>query len=257
VQERKADLTRYYELKQARTAKGSEEATSNTPKDKLLETRSEEEEKLYVKLFTGRFKAPYNMYDRLPGCGPLRTGEHLDLNSDIYSLLFVSFINWELVKKCKAEVDDNENMEEKMLKKFAKQHREKEREMLEKRASLQEVKDAIKTQILKKATEEFNKELDKMVAEETEEEEETHDARQLRIRKLISGHSIQRADYLAQVLFVWITQMMLCVILVVEMVRKSVTDSNTLCMYPAGFWVVMSRFLCAIVLHMQLQGELT
>lgn len=96
-----------------------------------------------------------------------------------------------------------------------------------------------------------------MVAEETEEEEETHDARQLRIRKLISGHSIQRADYLAQVIFVWITQMMLCVILVVEMVRKSVTDSNTLCMYPAGFWVVMSRFLCAIVLHMQLQGELT
>lgn len=30
-----------------------------------------------------------------------------------------------------------------------------------------------------------------------------------------------------------------------------------MCQYPYNFWVIISRFMCAIVLHMQLQGELS
>ena len=30
----------------------------------------------------------------------------------------------------------------------------------------------------------------------------------------------------------------------------SVNDSNYLCQYPYNFWVIISRFMCAIVLHM-------
>ena len=118
------------------------------------------------------------------------------------------------------------------------------------------VSEVFKSVVKRKAKDEFNEELDKMVVEETDSEAEELDKRKLRIQNLISGHSIQRADYVAQVIFVWITQMMLCVILTYEMYINSIDDSNALCEYPTGFWVIISRFLCAIVLHMQLSGEL-
>jgi hypothetical protein len=68
---------------------------------------------------------------------------------------------------------------------------------------------------------------------------------------LVSGHVLQRADYLAQVIFVWMVQMVLCVILMYEII-----NGGTLTVYPNGFVVVVSRFLCAVVLHMSLQNEL-
>jgi hypothetical protein len=45
----------------------------------------------------------------------------------------------------------------------------------------------------------------------------------------------------------------LCVILTKEIVQNS---GETLANYPTNFWVIISRFVCAIVLHMQLQDEL-
>jgi hypothetical protein len=33
-------------------------------------------------------------------------------------------------------------------------------------------------------------------------------------------------------------------------------SGSTLASYPPNFWVIISRFICAIVLHMQLQDEL-
>lgn len=40
------------------------------------------------------------------------------------------------------------------------------------------------------------------------------------------------------------------------MVTLSFDDRNFLCQYPNNYWVIISRFMCAIVLHMQLSGEL-
>lgn len=117
-------MFRYYELKNAHK-KSIVEASLNPAEDKLLDNSKEEEEKLYIKLFTGRFKAPYHLYEREPGTGPLRTGTHLLLGEDMYSLMFVSFLNWDLVKKCTADNDEKEHLEEKMLKQFTKTHREK------------------------------------------------------------------------------------------------------------------------------------
>ena len=79
------------------------------------------------------------------------------------------------------------------------------------------------------------------------EDESPDEKKKKQLQKLISGHVIQRADYLAQVLFVWIVQMGLCVILTTEIVLQS---AETLSTYPQTFWVIISRFVCAIVLHM-------
>ena len=119
-------MFRWNELKTARkkglpvSPSNAVEASLNPAEEKLIDNETfdptAEEEKLFKKLFTGETKAPYHLYDRDPGTGPLRVGTHLDLGADMYSLLFVSFINWELVKKCTHENDETEHLKEKMLK---------------------------------------------------------------------------------------------------------------------------------------------
>jgi hypothetical protein len=199
VQDRKADMLRWHELKTAREKGTSVEPMQpsiNSAEEKLLETEGaeNEEERLHKKLFTGLTKAPYCQYDRDPGCGPLRIGEHLLLGEDMYSLLFVSFFNWELVKKCNEENEETEHLKEKMLKQFAKAHKERERASLDKKSTMSIMKNVLKKQI----EEERDAILDKMVADETDEDHnEELTIRQQRIRNLISGHSIQRADYIA------------------------------------------------------------
>lgn len=116
------------------------------------------------------------------------------MGEDMYSLLFVSFFNWELVKKCNEENEETEHLKEKMLKQFAKAHKERERASLDKKSTMSIMKNVLKKQI----EEERDAILDKMVADETDEDHnEELTIRQQRIRNLISGHSIQRADYIA------------------------------------------------------------
>jgi len=43
----------------------------------------------------------------------------------MYSLLFVSFFNWELVKKAEADHEEQEHASEEMIKKFIKEKKEK------------------------------------------------------------------------------------------------------------------------------------
>lgn len=81
--------------------------------------------------------------------------------------------------------------------------------------------------------------------------EDDAEEEKLKISALESGNVIKRADYLAQVLFVWIMQMLLCIVLIDEIIfgdgmREGIAS------YP-GYWVVISRFVCCIVLHMALQ----
>lgn len=93
-----------------------------------------------------------------------------------------------------------------------------------------------------------------MVNEWGEDEEEVKEEDRRRAR-LISGHVVQRADYLSQVIFVWFVQMLLCAILLWEICRGP--DMPTLIgAYPANYWLIISRFVCAIVLHMSSQGML-
>ena len=47
--------------------------------------------------------------------------------------------------------------------------------------------------------------------------------------------------------------MLLVILLISELVRSY---AETLGVYPPTYWVVISRFICGIVLHMQLQDEL-
>ena len=54
-----------------------------------------------------------------------------------------------------------------------------------------------------------------MVNEWGEDEEEVKEEDRRR-KRLMSGHVIQRADYLSQVVFVWFVQMLLCFVLIWE-----------------------------------------
>lgn len=71
----------------------------------------------------------------------------------------------------------------------------------------------------------------------------------------MAGHVVQRADYLAQVIFVYLVQMLLCVILLNE-IMFGPDVMTTLGAYPNNYWLIISRFVCAIVLHMCCQDEL-
>jgi hypothetical protein len=94
-----------------------------------------------------------------------------------------------------------------------------------------------------------------MVNEWGEDEEEVKEEDRRR-KRLMSGHVIQRADYLSQVVFVWFVQMLLCFILSWEILFGP--DRSTLIgAYPADYWLIVSRFVCAIVLHMSSQGMLS
>ena len=64
----------------------------------------------------------------------------------------------------------------------------------------------------------------------------------------------KRALYLSQVIVVWSSQMLLSVLLTYEILSSS--NFEVLSAYPSSMWIVVSRFICAIVLHMCLQDEL-
>ena len=94
-----------------------------------------------------------------------------------------------------------------------------------------------------------------MVNEWGEDEEEVKEEDRRR-KRLMSGHVIQRADYLSQVVFVWFVQMLLCSILIWEILNGP--DRLTLIgAYPADYWLIISRFVCAIVLHMSSNSQLS
>ena len=84
-------------------------------------------------------------------------------------------------------------------------------------------------------------------ANEFGEEEEEEDAAKVHT-KLLSGMQIQRADYFAQTFFVWFCQIALCVIMTVEIIKGA---ADSIALYPSTYCVIISRFVCSIVLHMQ------
>jgi hypothetical protein len=54
---------------------------------------------------------------------------------------------------------------------------------------------------------------------------------------------------------VWIAQMLLASLLIIELTDKD-TLMSTLGTYPKSKWIVIARFICAVVLHMALQDEI-
>lgn len=170
----------------------------------------------------------------------------------MYSLLFVSFFNWELVKKAQADQEEEEKAWEEMLRKFQKE-REAQRKSQVDRKSLtkQEMKEMLAARFERFQVNYFDK-LDGM-DEFGESESEKPDERKRKLQELISGHGLQRADYLAQCIFVFLVQILLVILLMTELISSYET---TLAVYPPTYWVIISRFVCGIVLHMQLQDEL-
>ena len=65
----------------------------------------------------------------------------------------------------------------------------------------------------------------------------------------------KRSELLSQVLLLWACQIML-VFFIFNEVTSSDESYKNLVAYPDNLLVVASRFICGIVLHMSLQGEL-
>jgi len=63
-------------------------------------------------------------------------------------------------------------------------------------------------------------------------------------------------NFLGQALLCWLVQMSLCGLLVYEMVSPDSHGDYILANYPDSAAIVLARFSCGIILHMQLQGEL-
>lgn len=66
-------------------------------------------------------------------------------------------------------------------------------------------------------------------------------------------HTKAKGNFLSQVLLCFSLQMTLCALLTYEMFTP--TGDNPIAQYP-GSGVVVARFVCGVVLHMMLQGEL-
>jgi len=64
------------------------------------------------------------------------------------------------------------------------------------------------------------------------EDEEPEDEKKTRIQQLVSGNTIARADYIAQTGFVYLVQIVLCLILIAELVKNA---NETIALYPATF----------------------
>lgn len=58
---------------------------------------------------------------------------------------------------------------------------------------------------------------------------------------------------MAQTFFVWFSQIALCIIMTIEIFKQGV---ETIALYPSNYCVIISRFVCSIVLHMQQQNKL-
>lgn len=65
------------------------------------------------------------------------------------------------------------------------------------------------------------------------------------------SHADVRKKVLSQVILCFIVQMSMCILLCKEMF-----DDNTLAKFPESSWMVILRFICAVVLHMTAQGEI-
>lgn len=60
----------------------------------------------------------------------------------------------------------------------------------------------------------------------------------------------KRGLFMSQVVVVWSSQLLLSVLLTYEILSSSNIDS--LAAYPSSQWIVVARFICAVVLHMAL-----
>jgi hypothetical protein len=69
-------------------------------------------------------------------------------------------------------------------------------------------------------------------------------------------HIKANGNFLGQALLCWLVQMSLCGLLVYEMVSTDSHGDYILANYPGSAAIVLARFSCGIILHMQLQGEL-
>lgn len=86
------------------------ESTISTNIQEGLIADKEEEERLRKELFTQEFKPPYVEQDQNPGSGPFRIGSALARDNGVYSLLFASYFNWELVKKAQEDINVRDNL---------------------------------------------------------------------------------------------------------------------------------------------------
>lgn len=95
-------------------------------------------------------------------------------------------------------------------------------------------------------------------AEENQPEGEAASAPEAFEWTLITDHVKARGNYLSQVVLCWGVQMALCALLGASMLLT--TDEGTgapiLSIYPNSQGLVIARFACGIILHMQLQNEL-
>lgn len=101
-------IERWHQLKLARE-KGGKAVSINPSEEALLTETADEEEQLRKLLFTNDFKPPYLEAVREPGYGPVRIGSQIALQEDMYTLLFVSYFNWNLVEKAQADQDEHDN----------------------------------------------------------------------------------------------------------------------------------------------------
>ena len=72
-----------------------------------------------------------------------------------------------------------------------------------------------------------------------------------------SDHIKSMGHFLGQAILCWGVQMSLCGLLLNEMFRADYGGDFALAAYPVSPYIVLARFSCGIILHMQLQGELT
>jgi hypothetical protein len=106
-----AKMERWLQLKKGASPVPSVNPTEET----LLDKEFEEEKKLFTKLFKPEYSKAYLDLPREPGCGPVRINSKLTLGNDLYSLLFVSYFNWELVKKAEADLNKENELWDEML----------------------------------------------------------------------------------------------------------------------------------------------
>jgi hypothetical protein len=179
VKAKKQKMVRWAELKKARK---KNLIVINPTEQTLLAKdgqKTEEEEQLRKELFTNQYKTPYLEVPREPGSGPVRIGSKLAIGQDIYSLLFVSFFNWELVKKAQSQMEEEEELQEDMLKKFVKERELKKSQTEKKSLTRLEMKEMLKERFEKFQDNYFDK-LDGL-DEFGESEMEKPDERKVRI----------------------------------------------------------------------------